>query len=544
MKRFLLIFVILIGSAILNAQTIPLNPDPYWSHSFDGVHLLIFVDINNDGYPELAGAREGYPNLIFMNNAGVIDSLPFWSSNDSDPSFGIACGDYDNDGDLDIAIANPQIVGGRLKLYRNDNGSITQDAVWSSSSKGGMTCAWGDVDNDGDLDLASADMMDYPAVHYNNNGTLETTPSWQASDYNIDEFCVWADINKDGWLDLVVGNYNVTQPVLRVYFNDTTNPGTLKNPASWISQTDPNSFYTAGISAGDIDKNGWVDILSANGAGVAGGDQVNTIYYNNSGVLDSLPTWYSGDVFNSVGSVLGDINGDGYLEWAVANLNGPSASVYLNNNGVLVTMPWNTNTTGSDGIDLGDVDRDGIVIKEDTLMGDGDRKLFYLSVLPVHQMLEITVAGTPVPVTDYACDLKSGWLTFKYTPPSGTQIIFEYEYSIDMELATSGIYIFENTNAGINEKPSNSPCLRMNSFPNPFMEYSIISFSLPTSNYVTLKIFNCSGRLVKRWDNYLNKGKHSFIIGRDLKPGVYFSTLKIKEETYRTKIVKVKGGIR
>jgi hypothetical protein len=546
MKKFLVnavVCVIFSVSSIINAQTIPLNPDPYWSYvpTYVNARSLCFADINNDGYPELLIARESDTNYIFMNNAGTIDSLPSWGSNDADVSVGIACGDYDNDGDLDMAIANPDLFGGRLKLYRNDNGTITQDAVWASNTKGGMWCTWGDVDNDGDLDLASSDMLDYPAVHYNNSGVLETTPSWEATDYNIDEFCAWVDIDSSGWLDLAVGNFHSGGPPLRVYYNDGM--GTLENPASWVSQANPGSFYTGGVSAGDIDKDGWVDVFTANGAG-ASVEQNNTGYYNNSGILDSVPTWYSGDVYNSIGSVLGDINGDGYLEFAVANINsnGPCASVYPNNNGTLSTMPWNPNTTQAWwGIDVGDVDRDGITINEDTLTGDGEGKLFYLSILPIHRILEITVDETPIPITDYACDLKSGWVTFKNTPSFGSQIIFEYEHSIDMELVVSGTWIFENTNAGISENVVNIPELKLKTYPNPFVNYTKISFSLPSPDYVSLKIFDISGRMIKHWSGFLKTGEHSFILdGDDLTQGIYFYSLKTQGKTYINKIVK--GG--
>jgi hypothetical protein len=66
--------------------------------------------------------------------------------------FGIAWGDYDNDGDLDIYLSN---YGGVNQLYRNNgNGTFTDvgaSAGVSTAINGGV--AWGDYDNDGDLDL-------------------------------------------------------------------------------------------------------------------------------------------------------------------------------------------------------------------------------------------------------------------------------------------------------------------------------------------------------------------------------------------------------
>jgi hypothetical protein len=406
-----------------------------------------------------------------------------------------------------------------------------------------MCCVWGDVDNDGDLDLASCDMMAYPSVHYNNGGLLETNPSWQASDYNIDEFCTWADINRDGWLDLVVGNYTGSQPPLRIYFNDST--GTLENPASWVSRADAATFSTGGVSAGDIDKDGWIDVFTANGAGIALNDQNNSGYHNNLGTLDTLPSWVSGDVYNSIGCMLGDINGDGYLDWAVANhYDGrPAASVYANNNGILQTLPWNTNVDNATwNLDIGDIDRDGITVREDTVTADGHLKLFYLSVMPIHRILEITVDGNSVPLSGYACCLKSGWVTLANTPFSGSVIIFRYEYSIDMELVVSGTWVFENTSAAIHERQENiKPTIELSNFPNPFFEKTTIAFTLPRAGDVSLEIFDCTGRLVRRWNDHLDAGKHSYgLQGKNLKPGVYFCTIGALGKTYKTKIIK--GG--
>ncbi len=65
---------------------------------------------------------------------------------------GVAWGDYDNDGDLDLYLAN---YGQANKLFRNDGGGTFVDATSGplGDAGSGTGVAWGDYDNDGDLDL-------------------------------------------------------------------------------------------------------------------------------------------------------------------------------------------------------------------------------------------------------------------------------------------------------------------------------------------------------------------------------------------------------
>lgn len=137
-------------------------------------------DIDLDGYPDLTvSAENASPTLTVYRNRG---DGSFESHNDAlgltslPRIFAFAWGDYDNDGDPDLAVQGADSQG--AKLYRNDRGrlrDITRAAalVFPVVGRG---LSWGDFDNDGDLDLyltAYSHPGDRDALFSNNgNGTF------------------------------------------------------------------------------------------------------------------------------------------------------------------------------------------------------------------------------------------------------------------------------------------------------------------------------------------------------------------------------------
>ena len=134
-------------------------------------------------------------------------------------SAGLALLDYDNDGDVDIYFLNGALLKGakvdskpRNRLYRNDGGltftDVTREARVGHEGFG-LGVAAGDYDNDGDVDIY---LNNYGAnVLYRNNGngsfTDVTREAGVANGSQVGSGACFLDMDRDGDLDLYVSNY-------------------------------------------------------------------------------------------------------------------------------------------------------------------------------------------------------------------------------------------------------------------------------------------------------------------------------------------------
>jgi hypothetical protein len=141
---------------------------------------------------------------------------------------GSAFGDYDNDGDMDL-------YGGRAsanKLYRNNgNGTFTDvtsaAGVAAGSSDNTKGIAWGDYDNDGDLDLYVAhDDAANNLFENNGDGTFtDVGPEHAVADAASSGGVMWEDYDNDGDLDIFVGNSSNNSKLFR---NNNNSPNYLR----------------------------------------------------------------------------------------------------------------------------------------------------------------------------------------------------------------------------------------------------------------------------------------------------------------------------
>jgi len=174
----------------------------------------------------------------------------------------------------------------------------------------------------------------------------------------------FADLDRDGWLDLVVANGNdILRQKVEVYTNDGA--GNYPTNPNWSSS---DVDYHGHLSVGDVDGDGWEDVAVSVFLGPAGFGQKGRVklYRNLGGTLESTPSWSSADRFYSFSCALGDADADGDLDLAVAvgepYFGTPDVNrIYTNVGGTLQTSPGWTSSAAQHALDCGfaDVDDDG-----------------------------------------------------------------------------------------------------------------------------------------------------------------------------------------
>ncbi|MGH1361984.1 MAG: fibronectin type III domain-containing protein [Calditrichia bacterium] len=276
-------------------------------------------DFDNDGDLDLFVAIRDVDRLFYRNNGNNTFTRITSGTlvTDNTDARGVSWVDYDNDGNLDLFIAN---IAESNQLYRN-NGNSTFTAVTSGPvvtdngrSSGGI---WGDIDSDGDLDLfvpndGNGSNENNFLYENNGDGTFSSVTSGPVVNNGGDsESALWADFDNDGDLDLFVANDGPDGDAINFLYQNNGSGSFSRAPEIDLLGND-----TEDCSVADYDNDGDLDIFIANN------NSQNNGLYRNDGNLNF--TAVSGinvvsDAGESEGSSWADYDNDGDLDLFVAN---------------------------------------------------------------------------------------------------------------------------------------------------------------------------------------------------------------------------------
>ena len=279
---------------------------------------IAVLDYDNDGWPDLFlpqgcewpfdPQHRAYRDRLYRNTGcgSFEDVTDFAGLGDNRYSQGCAAGDYDNDGHVDLVVAN---FGENLFYRNNGDGTFTeisrdiglQGDVWSSS------VALADLDRDGNLDLYVVTYVDSLKVCRNPEGAYATCDP---------------------------ANFNGVPDVL--YHN--RGDGTFQDVSASAGIVQPRG-NGLGVLVADLDNDGWPDIYVAN-------DTTPNFLFRNLGASDTLrfdscgmPSGTAvngdGEALGSMGIACADYDANGLLDLCVTNFYGESSTLYLNRGGLM-----------------------------------------------------------------------------------------------------------------------------------------------------------------------------------------------------------------
>ena len=321
-------------------------------------------DYDNDGWMDIllvdGSTLDDYragkchpPRLYHNNHDGTFTDVSAKSGlNFCGWGYGVAVGDFDNDGWEDVYITG---FNGSA-LYRNNHDGtftdVTAKAGVANTGRWGTSAAFGDYDNDGNLDLYVANYVDldinnlpqfgngafcqYRGIPvncgprglkgardrlYHNNGDGTFTDVTEKLGIDKDSYyglgVLWLDYDKDGCLDLYVANDS--SPSL-LYHNNCKGGFTEVGAEAGVAYSaDGLEQAGMGIDSADYDRDGWPDIVKTNFS-----DDDNNLYHNdhNGEFTDLAGATGFGPISNpylGFGAKFLDYDNDGWPDIFIAN---------------------------------------------------------------------------------------------------------------------------------------------------------------------------------------------------------------------------------
>jgi hypothetical protein len=554
--------------------------------SFDDITNFEVADMNNDGFSDIVFTSFDQKGAFWLQSKQQVEGRKSYTeakpiNTSLEGPIGIATGDLDEDGLPDVVVTD--FTGNITSWYKNDTDReisfVKQNPVITNAVTQPDHMVYTDLNGDEieDLLVGSSSSTELSFFIRGENGTFGEKQMISNTAGTIEEVKV-ADLDGDGFPDVIVASS--TDPNVSVYMNSGT--GSFGTGMVLTNEADPRDLALA-----DIDEDGDMDLFVPDFGG--GGilrfinsgdgtfsleaeryvDWATEIVELEMGSLTSQigervdmiisdltrgTELYKG--FQSFGSatklsenatsniLLRDLTFDNSYDAVYTTDETPKVGWFRKPGNNSNVAPFTINEPGSAPVSLatGDIDSDGI---EDFIYSTSDNQIYWQNNFAnfdfsnegnFSEQKNITgeTSGLNNPGAIIPADLDDdGDIDILVASTGSNEIL--WLKNLDIESSDTGTSI-------VDEEAIPQTFSLLQNYPNPFNPSTVISFNLPQSHLVTLKVYNFIGQEVASLaENTFTAGSHSLQFqANNLASGVYFYRLTAGGQSITKKMLLIK----
>jgi hypothetical protein len=294
----------------------------YSTGSYSTPISVVVGDFNNDDRLDVAVTNYGTDNIgvFFGHGNGTFSSQTTFSTGSGSKPYALAIGDFNNDNQLDIAVANYGSNNLGVLLGCINGTFFSQLTYLTGDDSQPFSIAAGDFNNDSRLDVVVANLAtDNVAVFlgYASESFL-SAPAYSTGFSSKPTSIAVGYFNNDTLLDIVVAN-NGTDNVMVLFGSGY---GTFVSQTTYSTGYDS---YPCWVAVGDFNNDNRLDIAVAN----SGTNNVGVFLGNSTGTFSSQITYSTGLGSQPYSVAVLDVDNDTRLDIAVANYGTNSLGVLL-----------------------------------------------------------------------------------------------------------------------------------------------------------------------------------------------------------------------
>ncbi|NUO00054.1 MAG: VCBS repeat-containing protein [Saprospiraceae bacterium] len=296
------------------------------------------ADLDQDGDLDIVLANEFQPNTLLLNDGngvfsnGTIGNLPQENHDSED----VAIADFNNDGHLDLFFCSEDDVTlGWTNVHEyylsNGAGHFAAASYLPPDSEANAVIA-ADLNTDGLPDLLLGNKGPNLALINVGNGNFTAESQRIPQAFRTTQDLAMADVDGDGDLDLMEGNEDGNLLHINNGSGFFTNETDTRLPQNL-------NIETRKVTFGDVDSDGDVDVFLSNVGFIPGRIRQNRLFLNDGTghFTDATTSLLPADNDHTIDAIFEDVDLDGDLDLVIGNVFGAPVKIYGNNGTGLFT---------------------------------------------------------------------------------------------------------------------------------------------------------------------------------------------------------------